>query len=177
MKAAQPEAVGDGGRWPFKLDPSGVQTRAFLAWVKDQIATDGRILKAQDLRHDEWNSLRAKLAAWRAVRHLGDEREVRIDRRAVWQAAAGHYLVPAHSTFAMVPIQHASCELLICLSICRIAGTSGHFDVLPYPVASFSHSPVSVHSLLCFDAASLFFRLEQVSPECRFRVFVRTEDR
>ena len=67
----------------LRLDPGSVETRALMGWVAERIEADARKLESQGLGHDESNHLRGRLAAWREILRLAEDRAVKIDGKPV----------------------------------------------------------------------------------------------
>lgn len=68
----------------FRLDTATVDTRAFLAWVEEQIRTEQRELERMDLSPEGTNYRRGRISAWRQLQDLaGPARKVTIDGRDV----------------------------------------------------------------------------------------------
>ncbi|MYE07104.1 MAG: hypothetical protein F4Y04_07800 [Chloroflexi bacterium] len=68
----------------FRLDTATVDTRAFLAWVEEQIRAEQRQLELMD-QSPEWTAYRrGRISAWRLLQDLaGPGRKVTIDGKGV----------------------------------------------------------------------------------------------
>ena len=68
----------------FRLNPGSVETRQFLAWVDEQVATEQRQLESVECTHEKACMLRGRLSAWRMIQALAaPPRELTIDGEAV----------------------------------------------------------------------------------------------